>query len=140
MRRRGVMQRGYAIVTAVFLLVVLAALGGYLAALGGTQHTTTALAVLGARAQFAARSGLEWAVSDIVNNAAGGLNCAPGNTSFTLSGGATAGFDVTVSCSAQSVTEGSNTYTVYNLRSTATRGSPGDPGFASRSIVATVAF
>lgn len=135
MKAGSVAQRGYAIVSALFLLVVLAAFGAYMATIGSVQHTSTALSVLGARAQFAARSGLEWAVSDIVNNGAAGLDCGPGSTAFTVTG-----FDVTVSCTSQNVTEGSDNYTVYNLQSTARRGSLGDPGFASRTIVATVAF
>ena len=135
MNRPSVRHGGFAIVSAIFLLIALAALGGYLATVGGVQYTTTSLSVSGTRAHFAAHGGLEWAISDIVNNGAAGLDCSPGSTSFTVTG-----FDVTVSCTAQSVTEGSDNYTVYNLESTAMRGSLGEPGFASRTIVATIAF
>lgn len=128
-------HRGFAIVSAIFLLIALAALGAYMATVGGVQYTTTSLSVSGTRAHFAAHDGLEWAISDIVNNGAAGLDCSPGSTSFPL-----AGFNVTVSCTAQPVVEGSDNYTVYNLESTATRGSLGSPSFASRSIVATIAF
>ncbi len=135
MKRTPVRHGGFAIVSAIFLLIALAALGGYMATVGGVQYTTVLLSMSGTRAHFAAHGGLEWAISDIVNNGAAGLNCAPGSTSFTVTG-----FSVTVTCTAQPVTEGSDNYTVYNLESTATRGSLGEPGFASRTIVATVAF
>jgi len=133
-------QRGFAIVSAVFLLVVLAALGGYAVTLSGSYHMSTMSTVLGSRATFAARSGLEWAASDIVNNGAANLDCGPGTTSFSLTGGGLDGFDVAVSCSSASVTEGADTYTVYQLTSTATRGSPADLDHAARTLIATVAF
>ena len=50
-------QRGFTVVTAIFLLVVLAALGGFIATISTTQHIGSALDVSGARAYQAARSG-----------------------------------------------------------------------------------
>lgn len=53
-------QRGFTIVSAIFLLVVLAGLGGFIATVSTTQHIGSALDVSGARAYQAARAGTEW--------------------------------------------------------------------------------
>jgi len=53
-------QRGFAIVSAIFLLVVLAALGGFIATVSTTQHVGSAQDVQGARVYYAARTGIEW--------------------------------------------------------------------------------
>ncbi len=127
-------QQGFALVSAIFLLVVLAALGGYMASLSGTQHTSGMLSALGTRAHFTARSGIEWATSDIVNNTASSLTC-PGTVAFALDGHA-----LSVDCTSQPVTEGAANYTIYNLTATASRGSLGDHGFVSRQVLATVVF
>jgi len=60
-------QRGFTVVTAIFLLVVLAALGGFIATISTTQHIGSALDVSGARAYQAARSGTEWGLSQAIN-------------------------------------------------------------------------
>lgn len=52
--------RGFAIVSAIFLLVVLAGLGAFLATVSTIQNTTAALDVTSAKAYQAARSGTEW--------------------------------------------------------------------------------
>lgn len=63
-------QSGFAIVSAIFLLVVLAALGGFIATVSTMQHIGSALDVSGARAYQAARAGTEWGLSGAVNAAA----------------------------------------------------------------------
>ncbi len=54
------MQRGFSIVTAIFLVVVLAALGAFLVVVSTTQHISSAVDLEGSRAYWAARSGLDW--------------------------------------------------------------------------------
>jgi len=53
-------QAGVGIVTAIFLLVVLAGLGTAMVGLYATQQSSADLDLQGARAYQAARSGLEW--------------------------------------------------------------------------------
>lgn len=53
---------GLGIVTAIFLLVVLAALGVAIVSVVSTQATTTAQDQQGARSYQAARAGIEWAL------------------------------------------------------------------------------
>ena len=55
---------GFAIVSAIFLLVALALLGAYMVSFSNTQHITSAQDVQGSRAYWAAKGGLQWAAGD----------------------------------------------------------------------------
>jgi len=133
-------QQGISIVAAIFVLVVLAAIGIYMATIASLQHATGAASVQGTRAVFAAQSGLEWAIRDAAHNGAGSLNCGGAPPApFTLSGGSLAGFQVRVlECIATPVTEGAVSYNVYNLTVRASRGNVGSADYTSRTIRATV--
>ena len=58
-------QAGFSIVMAIFILVVLGLLSGYMVKLSGVQHATSTYAIQGARAYQAARAGIDWAISRI---------------------------------------------------------------------------
>lgn len=53
-------QHGFAIVSAIFLLIILSLLGGFMLNFSTTQHATSMTDVEGSRAYWAARSGLNW--------------------------------------------------------------------------------
>lgn len=125
---------------AIFILVVLAGLAAYITSLAGTQAATVMLSVQGERASYAARAGMEWAISDVVNNAAAGLDCAGGSTGLALSEGALNGFSVSVTCSTVAVSEGTSTYTVYELEAVASLGTLGRPDFVQRQLQARIAI
>lgn len=55
-------QRGFALVTAIFLLVVLAGLSAAIVSVTTMQHVGSALDMQGASAYQAARAGVEWGV------------------------------------------------------------------------------
>ena len=59
MRRK--IQQGFSLVSAIFLLVVIAMLGTFAVTLSTTQHQSAAMDVMGSRAYQAARAGIEWA-------------------------------------------------------------------------------
>ncbi|MFC5460617.1 agglutinin biogenesis protein MshP [Massilia niabensis] len=93
-------QGGAGLVTAIFLLVVLAALAVALVTLTGAQRQSAALDEQGARAYQAARAGIEWALLqrslDPANYCAGD---APTVRTFALpQGSPLADFVVTVTC------------------------------------------
>jgi len=91
-RRRP--ARGFSIITAIFLLVVLSALGAALVSISTMQHAESALDVQGARAYQAARAGMEWGLyQQRVNN-----SCAPSSSFALPAAGALSGFSVTVRC------------------------------------------
>lgn len=121
-------QRGFAIITAIFLLVVLAALGAAMMTFATAQHVTSAMDIQGSRAYQAARAGIEWGAyrALIDNSCAASSNVAPG---ADLSD-----FSVTVECSATT----SGAITAWELTSTASTGSVGGIGYAERSLRATV--
>lgn len=81
-------QRGFAIVSAIFIIVALAALGAFIATVSSAQHVGSALDLEGARAYQAARSGTEWGVA----NALAGV-CAANVTIGPING-----YAVTVNC------------------------------------------
>lgn len=96
--------RGFSIVTAIFLLVVLAALGAFMVVFTGLQQNTLKADVVGVRAYYAARAGIDWAVYQVTDpdNAAPPAPpafpaCPAGNV--TGLGGSLAPFVVTVTCS-----------------------------------------
>ena len=55
-------------ITAIFLLVVIAMLGAYIASLATTQQTSEALDVQGARAYQATYAGMQWGVFQALRN------------------------------------------------------------------------
>ena len=96
-------QQGFTLVTAIFILIVLALLGSYMVRLSATQRQTTIYAIQGARAYQAARAGIEWAVARIGID---GTCSAVNGTGMTFSG--LDGFSVTLTCGLQSFTEVNN--------------------------------
>ncbi|MEM7210203.1 MAG: hypothetical protein AAF434_20445 [Pseudomonadota bacterium] len=127
-------QRGVSLIAAIFVIVTLSTLGALIASISVLQHNGAALSMQSARALAAASAGVEWGIWFVRTNDHCETN--PANSSFTVG-------QFTVSqtlCDDISVTEGVTTYTVYELEFTAssTGLSFGDPGYASRTLYATV--
>jgi MSHA biogenesis protein MshP len=127
-------QRGFTLVTAIFVIVVLATLIGYMVSLSGTQRATSLLALQGARAYAAARSGIEWGTHEAASFCGG----APSSVTLNLTEGGLNGFTVTVSCSSSNHREKSVTFTVYHLTALAEFGGYGSADYVSRRLEATV--
>jgi len=125
---------GFTLVSVIFLLVVVATLGAFMVTIGTTQRETSALSILSARALAAAEAGMEWAVHSVLTADA----CFASPATFSLSGGAAAGYSVTATCSSSSHVEGPVAYNVSRISVTASRGSPGSIGHVSRTIRASV--
>lgn len=114
---------GFTMVSVVFILVVLAALGTAMASMSMRQQLGSASELGTARAYQTARAGLEWAAFQVLRNPAPPA-AAPacfGNSSFVPA--ALPGFTVTVSCtrtpSSGTVTDGSSSLVFYQLVATA---------------------
>ena len=131
------LQQGFSLVSAIFLLVVIAALGTFAVTLSTTQQQSAALDVMGARAYQAARAGIEWTAFQVVNsplNAAAPAQCATNFAQNSL-GRTLAPFAVVVTCTAASHVEDTSTVWIYDVSAVAqTVGSPGDPGYVERVI------
>ncbi|SIR64352.1 MSHA biogenesis protein MshP [Janthinobacterium sp. TND4EL3] len=105
-------MRGFSLVTAIFLLVVLAGLGAAMVNVFTLQQVESALDVQGVRAEQAARAGLEWGVyRQLIDG-----NCAP-STSFALPAGTSlSSFSVSVQCATAT---GPGTLTSWTITATA---------------------
>lgn len=128
-------QQGFSLVAAIFLMVVLAALGTFMVSISGTQHFTALYALQGAKAYQAARAGVEWGISSAINAGA-----CPATTTLSPLGGGLAGFQATVTCSATPHTEKGSPFNVYVITATGETITPafGTPGYALRRITATI--
>ena len=104
-------QRGLGMITAIIILVIMAALAGAMITFGSTQQLTSAQDVMSVRAWQAAKVGNEWGLYMALNAGTGwtsGLACTPSATVGTSGTEQTKsidltsdlGFSVTVTCSA----------------------------------------
>lgn len=89
-------QTGFALLTAIFILVVLAGLGAAIMTVSSNQQIGSAIDVQGARAYLAARAGVDWAL--YMEEVQSPTNCPPSPSSFSPSASTMAGFVVTVTC------------------------------------------
>ncbi len=125
-------QRGFSLVAAIFLMVVLTSMGVFIVRVSGMQHQTVNVALLGTRAFQAARAGAEWGAFHALDSGA----CTA--TTLTLTEGGLNGFDVDVTCSSSSHTERGNAYDVYVIDVEARAGVYGTPDYVSRRMQATL--
>ena len=135
-------ETGFSLVSAIFLLVVIAALGTFAVTLSTTQHQSSALDVLGARAYQASRAGIEWGAYQVISSPAG-ITCPIAGASNPLAmpaGTTLEKFTLDVSCwSYATVSEASSTVTMYRLQSTAKQGTAATPNYVERQMTVTIA-
>jgi MSHA biogenesis protein MshP len=128
MTRAAGEQRGFSLVSAVFLLVVLAGLGVYAVRLNTLQQQTVTAGLRAAQAFQAARAGVAWGAYRALN---GGMCAAD---TLNLTEGAATGFRVTVQCTQSTHTEGSSTVRVFVFDVRAEAGAYGGPDYVSRRL------
>ena len=125
-------QRGISLVPALFLMIVLAALGLVAVRFGAIQQQTVVLSMQSARAYSAARAGIEWGAYQALINS----SCASASLALTEAG--LAGFTVDTSCTSSTHSEGPNTVTIYVIDAFAYSGAYGTPDYVSRRVRSTV--
>ena len=124
-------RRGFALIPALFLIVVLGMLAVVAIRVGtGQQHAVT-MSLQEARALAAARAGIEWGVYRALNG-----SCAA-STTLSLTEAALNGFSVVVSCSATTYSSGAVTNSSYVLNASATSGIYGKPAYVHRVVSGT---
>ncbi|MDE2304553.1 MAG: pilus assembly protein MshP [Gammaproteobacteria bacterium] len=123
-------SEGFALVPALFLIVVVGALAAVALRLVVGQQTTASSALLQAEALAAARSGIEWSAYRALHG-----TCASGTLS--LAEGAANGFTVVVSCSATAYADGAGNYSAFLINATATRGQYGTADYVRRVVRAS---
>jgi MSHA biogenesis protein MshP len=136
MTYRAPLQRGFAAIAAIFLVVVLAALGGFMVTFSNTQQLTAAQDIQGSRAYWAARAGLGFGVARVTTTPSACASSTPANMAGAPA--SVEGFALTVTCSRSSYTDGLNTIMVYRFESKASAGSPGSANYVERSVSAAV--
>jgi MSHA biogenesis protein MshP len=133
------LQRGFSLITAIFLLVVLGTLGTLMVTFFAAQQQSSALDVLGSRAYQAARTGVEWAAYQVAQTTPGTpwAGCAAMTPLFATGSlaGTLSPFTVSLTCSSVALIEGGATIYVYDVTSTATYGgAAGNPDYVERVI------
>ena len=106
------LQRGFTAISAIFILVVLVALGAAIVTVSTSQQLGSAQDMLGVRAYEAARAGVEWGLYQQRRN----NNCLA-VSSFVPPAPTLADFTVTVRCTATVGTQ--NGPTTFTVESTA---------------------
>lgn len=123
-------QAGFSIVMAIFILVVLSLLGGYMVKLSGVQHATSSFAIQGSRAYQAARAGISWSVARL--SATGDCNdiTSASPMSFTDING----FSVTLGCNIDTEFEAAKDLGIYQLTALSQSGAYNSANYISRNI------
>jgi MSHA biogenesis protein MshP len=131
-RNVAVRQRGASIISAIFMLLLFAALAAFMVSLTSTANVTSAQDVQGARAYQAAQAGLEIGLYNVLVSPATGCTFpSPPNIE---------GFSITLSCSSDGpYTDSGATFSIYKLTSLAkTSAAVGSPAFIEREVSAYV--
>lgn len=141
-------QRGFSVPAAIFIVVVLAALGAFMVTIGSSQQLGHAQDFAGSRVLQGARAGIEWGIYQVVNTTGSFRTACDSNTAPTASLTLTnmSGITVNVSCSSVAYSEGSSSLHTYKLTSTAcnnttcpnTSASNWPPMYVERQIVTSV--
>jgi len=134
MRPHAPMDRqmsGFALIPALFLIVVLGALAVVAIRVGTGQQQAVTMSLLQARALSAAQTGIEWGAYRALSG-----SCVA-STTLTLTEAALNGFSVIVTCAAVTFSTGAATNTSYVLNSAATAGLYGQPGYVRRVVSGT---
>lgn len=139
------MQRGFGIIAAIVILVILASLAGFLVTLSASQQVGSALDVQGARTKAAAESGVEWGLYHALKGGATACSAGAGMTTDVANVG---GMSVTVNCTIVATGDAveAGLGTIYlisavacNLPSgTTCPGSVSNTNYVERSVVALV--
>lgn len=145
MRSASTRFGGFALPSAIFLLVILAGLAAFLVNISMTQSAMSTQDVQGARAYQAARAGVEWGLYQVLDPTNATV-VPPGDAAWPNMPACVAGniviegFNVAVQCRASNYFEaGTNRQIrVYQLQATAAAGAFGTPTYVEREVAATV--
>lgn len=134
-------QRGVSVISAVFLLLLMAGLAAFMAQIISATHVNQAIDVGGSRAYFAARAGGELGLYKLMReapeNAAPASAAAPMAACFAPFSSTIEGHAVQLLCdSFGDYQEASHTIRIYRVTATAT--APGPAGGSERQVVITM--
>jgi MSHA biogenesis protein MshP len=135
-RRGRPHQGGFAAMAALFLIVILAAMAGFMGTFGNTLQLGSAQDVQGTRAYWAARAGLEWAMSGVANSSPAACPTTPTTLPASAANG---NFAVTVDCTTSAYTEGAQAVTMFQITAVAKNTlAVGSAAYIERSLTAAI--
>jgi MSHA biogenesis protein MshP len=125
------LQHGFAAIAAIFLVVLMAALGSFMLSFSNTQQLSSAQDIQGSRAYWAARAGLEWGLATSTST------CTTGST-LSIDAGNT--FSVEVTRAPTSYSEGGETRVICRITAVARLPgiAVGTLGYIERSVSASM--
>jgi MSHA biogenesis protein MshP len=134
---------GAALVSAIFLIVVLVALGASMMSLTNVEHETATKSLLAVKVYYGAKSGLEWGIQQAISDPSPPTRCASASMNSAFPSALTApgleGVNITISCEAAQFGTGTTAYTFYNPTTATIGPGAGGLGYAARRMQATVA-
>lgn len=135
MMRASQPHRGFALVAALFLLVVLGTLGAYAVRLNLSQQGSTDLNLASARAEVAAQTGIQYAAARVLTTG----NCSGFPLTPAVALNLPQGFQVRLACNNnETLVANTPTVTVFSVTAIATRGQYGSPDFVSRQRIVRI--
>lgn len=123
-------QRGMALMTMIFIMVIMGSALTFMAKLSQQQTSTNNMALIGARAKWAAMAGLNWAAYKISQAAV----CPTPPSPFKLSEKDLNNFTLTVTCTKTNYAEGAGSVDIFLVISRAEYGALGQPDYAFREL------
>ncbi len=128
MNRNRPSQRGFAVIAAIFLVVLLAALGAFMLGFANAQQITSAQDLQGSRAYWAARGGLEWGIASTM------AACPASPTTLAIDG-----FAVAITCTSGTYAEAGATPRIFQFTSVASSAAAvGSIAYVERSLSASI--
>jgi len=127
-----------ALIAVVFIMVIMSAAVLMMSRLADMQSAERTLDLLGARAQSAAQSGLNWAIGDLASD----NTCPTSPSTLTMDAESDlAGFTVVVTCASRSHNQGLDTVEMFDLTAQASSASLADTSeFVFRRVSAVYEF
>lgn len=125
-------QQGFALIAAIVLIVVLAAMAGFVASMVGGQSAGQQLERMSGVAERAAQTGVDWGAYQVLRRSPGVCPLVPASTTFTSAvlPGIPVGMTVTVSCTPVGGAAPNQ------ITATATFGVPASPDYVQRIKIA----
>ncbi|MFW5442932.1 MAG: hypothetical protein ACKE51_01320 [Methylococcaceae bacterium] len=127
-------QAGFSLVMAIFILVVLGVLGGYMVKLSGVQHATSTFSLQSARAYQAAKTGIGWSIARLLATA----DCNDITSVSPLTFTDIDGFSVTLGCTKLDYSEASKSLSIYTLTAFSEFGVYNSAYYISRQVEVSI--
>jgi MSHA biogenesis protein MshP len=134
-------QGGFSLISAIFVIVVLAGVVGYMFQVSSVQLGTVGQGIAGERAYQVAQGGVQWAVRYAMDNDSGNPHADASASCSTIDGAGFTlnGHTVTMDCATYLFSDPGER-AIYHITATASRGTPGTQDYVSRAVRATFAL